>query len=153
MNWLYINAYLVAGIVFCLLLVGWWIHRSIEDLKNSFAQYASTGCEADLAGRDHDAQHQALLFLMTRKTDSVLAALARTIDAERQKLGMVVRKTSTGQSVDTSHAPAMQGSDNSLAPHEQILPMAGSGVSVATIARRLQLPEAEVATIVRLNAA
>jgi hypothetical protein len=153
MNWLYINAYMVVGVVSCLLLVGWWIHKSIGDLKNALAQAASTPGEAEPLGRDHDAQHQALLYLMTRKTDSVLAALAQTIETERQKLGMVVRKPSTDAVSDTSPAPAPTVSEDSPSPHERILPMAGSGVSVAAIARQLQLSEAEVATMVRLNAA
>jgi len=153
MNWLYINAYMVVGVVFCLLLVGWWIHRSIGDLKNALAQPASMPGDADILGRDHDAQHQALLYLMTQKTDSVLTALARAIEAERQKLGVVVRKSSTGAAIDTPSAPAPTGTEIGLSPHDRILPMAGSGASVAAIARRLQLSEAEVATVVRLNAA
>jgi hypothetical protein len=153
MNVLYINYYLIGGVIVCVLLVGWWILRSIAGLKNTYAQHGSLPDDADAAGRDHDPDHRALMLLMTQKTDSVLAALARTIEAERQKLGIVVRKPSTGETIEASQAPEVHGCENGPPPHDRILPMAGSGVGVAAIARQLRLPEAEVAAVVRLNAA
>ena len=36
--------------------------------------------------------------------------------------------------------------------YEQILPLASNGLAIARIARKLQLPEAEVSMVLRLNA-
>jgi hypothetical protein len=93
------------------------------------------------------------MFLMAQKTDSVLAALARTLEQERQKLGSVVRKPSMPEAIDALQAAAIPVSINRQATYDQILPMAHQGIAVATIARQLQLPEAEVSMVMQLNAA
>jgi hypothetical protein len=103
--------------------------------------------------RDHDIEHRALMFLMTQRTDSILAALADTIEQERQKLGGVVRKPSMTEAVDGLPSAAETVATHRSSPHDRILPMANDGVAVATIARQLQLPEAEVCMVMRLNAA
>ncbi|MBC2742072.1 MAG: DUF2802 domain-containing protein [Desulfosarcina sp.] len=47
----------------------------------------------------------------------------------------------------------MHVSDNRQLPYDQILPMARNGITVSKIASQLQLPEAEVSMVMRLNAA
>ncbi|WP_372683570.1 DUF2802 domain-containing protein, partial [Desulfosarcina sp.] len=103
--------------------------------------------------RDNDIEHRALMFLMAQKTDSVLAALARTLEQERQKLGGVVRKPSMTDAIDALQAEATPASAPHHSSYDQILPMAHEGIGVANIARQLQLPEAEVSLVMRLNAA
>ena len=103
------------------------------------------------ACQDHDIEHRALMFLMAQKTDSVLAALARTIQQERQKLGGVVRKPSMPEAVDAFQAAAMPVPTAGPSTYDQILPMARDGIAVASIARQLQLPEAEISMVMRLN--
>ena len=85
-------------------------------------------------------------------TALVLAALARTIEQKRQKLGVVVRNPSMTGAIDAFQAEANRVSDNGQSSCDQILPMARNGIAVPKIARQLQLPEAEVAMVLRLNA-
>lgn len=104
------------------------------------------------AQSDHDIQHRALMFLMTQKTDTILAALARTITQERQKLGTIVRNPSMTEAVNAYAAAAISGADDRQTPYDRILPMAQNGIAVERIARQLQLPEAEVSLVMRVNA-
>ncbi len=142
------------GCVFVIvMLIGFWI------VKRWFVRKSpETESELDRAGcnticRDQDVEHRALMFLMAQKTDSVLAALASTIEQERQKLGGVVRKPSMDGAVDKFQAAAIAVSTNHHPSYDQILPMAHEGIAVATIARQLQLSEGEVSMVMRLNAA
>ncbi|BBO73701.1 hypothetical protein DSCW_11180 [Desulfosarcina widdelii] len=100
-----------------------------------------------------DFEHRALMFLMAQKTDSVLAALAQAIDQERQKLGGVVRNPSMAEALDAIQAAAPSPAGDPKTNYERVIPMASSGMDEADIARQLQLPEAEVSLVMRLNAA
>jgi hypothetical protein len=102
--------------------------------------------------QDHDIDHQALICLMAQKNDSMLAALAKTIDQERQKLGTVVRKSSIPEAHSAFQTDAQAVSDDPQSSYEQILPMAHDGITASKIARRLDLPEAEVSMVMRLKA-
>lgn len=141
------------GVVIILLLIGAWSLRRIIG-----RQPAEDGCGSNHAAltspsKNHDLEHRALMFLMAQKTDSVLAALARTIDQERQKLGVVVRNPSIDKTIDAFQGGTMPIAEDRQSPYDQIVPMARCGSAVPAIARQLQLPEAEVGMVVRLNAA
>ena len=146
-------SYEIWGVCVIVLLIGFWI------IKRWFSRKSpQTASELDRATfnttcRDHDVEHRALMFLMAQKTDSILAALARTIMQERQKLGGVVRNPSNVEAVETFQPAAVPVSTSDQSSYDQILPMAHEGIAVATIARQLQLPEAEVCMVMRLNAA
>ena len=146
-------SYEIWGVVVILLLIGFWI------LKRGFARKSpdhGNGLNSALFNssiRDHDTEHRALMFLMAQKTDSVLAALARTLEQERQKLGGVVRKPSMTDAIDALQAEVNPASNHRPSSFDQILLMAHDGMAVANIARQLQLPEAEVSLVMRLNAA
>jgi hypothetical protein len=146
-------SYEIWGVAVIVLLIGFWILKGCVSRNNPETLSGLDRATVDTACRDHDIDHRALMFLMAQKTDSVLAALARTIKQERQKLGGVVRKPSIDEAVDAFQAASIPVSTNHQSSYDQILPMAHDGVAVATIARQLQLPEAEVCMVMRLNAA
>ena len=102
---------------------------------------------------DRDIEHRALMYLMAEKTDSLLSALAKTIEQERQKLGVVVRKPSIPEEIDAHHERAAVPSEGSQPAYDQVLPLASAGTPIETIARQLNLSEAEVSLVVRLDAA
>lgn len=147
------TSYETWGVAVFALLIGIWIikrcfaRKSLESGGNLNGAIVNTSC------RDHDVEHRALMFLMTQKTDSMLAALARTIEQERQKLGGFVRKPSMNKAIDALQASAEPAATHLLFAYDQILPMANDGMAITTIARQLQLPEAEVSMVMRLNAA
>lgn len=147
------NSYEIWGVAIVALLIGSWIIRGIIRRKNTEGDCRSNPAKFNASRRNHDTEHRALMFLMTQKTDSVLAALARTIEDERQKLGVDVRNPSMTAAVDAFQPEAIPVSDHRQSPYDQILPMANNGIAVATIARQLQLPEAQVSMVMRLNAA
>ncbi len=130
------------------LMCGWCIFRNRPE-----REYRLNRLKNKPSHQDHDIEHQALMYLMTQDTDSVVATLARTIEKERQKLGLAVRNPSIKEAVDAFQTESMPISDDGQSPYEGILPMARDGIAVATIARKLQLPEAEVAMVKRLNVA
>jgi hypothetical protein len=146
-------SYEVWGLVLVVLLIGVWVVKRLGFKRKVERTNGLTQAIANPPDPDHDIQHQALMFLMTQKTDSMLAALAGTIEQERQKLGAVVRKPSMTEALDAFQAQAVVGSDAGPALHSRIMPMARSGKTVATIARRLDLPEAEVSLVMQMNAA
>lgn len=146
-------SYEVGGFVLVVLLMGvWivkrWIAKKKYDQEDGLIPAASNPYEPE-----HDIQHRALMFLMAQKTDSMLAALAGTIEQERQKLGAVVRNPSMNEALDAFQAEAVVGQDDGQKPHARIMPMVQNGINVSTIARRLELPEAEVSLVMRMNAA
>ena len=146
-------SYEIWGVVVTAMLIGVWIvKRRIARNKPDAANRPDRGL-LDATCPDHDIEHRALMFLMAQKTDSVLAALAHTIDQERQKLVGVVRKPSMTEAIDALPPTAVPDATNRSSPYDRILPMANDGVAVATIARQLQLPEAEVGMVMRMNAA
>ncbi|MGD9309449.1 MAG: hypothetical protein PVG51_09940 [Desulfosarcina sp.] len=135
-----------------LLLAVWTIKRIIRRMRNADGRQSTHRPHIRDAGC-HDIEHRALVFLMTQKTDALLAALARTIELERQKLGGIVRNPSIAGVVNTPQADVMPEPMNHPSPYDQILPMARNGAGAADIARQLDLPEAEVSMVMRLKAA
>ncbi len=139
--------------IIVVLLAGLWTIRGLIGRKNAKRGCGSNRATFNSPPGGHDIEHRALMFLMTQKTDALLAALARTIEQERQKLGILVRNPSVTGTVDTSPTEARPGMDDRQSSYARILPMAHNGIAVATIARQLQLPEAEVSLVMRLNTA
>ena len=146
-------SYEIWGVAVTALLIGLWIIKRCIARKSPEPGNAIDSELFNSSCRDRDIEHRALMFLMAQKTDSVLAALARTLEQERQKLGSVVRKPSMPEAIDALQAAATPVSIHRQATYDQILPMAHQGITVATIARQLQLPEAEVSMVMQLNAA
>lgn len=146
-------SYEIWGVVVTVLLIGFWIIKWCV-FRKRYSDTNRLDCTTlNSSSRDHDIEHRALMFLMTQKTDSVLAALADTIKQERQKLVGVVRKPSMDDAMDAFPAAAATVSTSHQSSYDRILPMARDGVAVAMIARQLQLPETEVCMVMRLNAA
>jgi hypothetical protein len=145
-------SYEIWGVTVVALLIGGWTLRSFFFRKRIDPVSLTDDSMTNHRPQDHDIQHRALVYLMTQKTDSVLAALARTIEQERQKLGVAVRNPSITEAVDAFEKAAIPGPDHRQPPYDQVLPMVHSGIAVAKIACQLQLPEAEVALVMRLNA-
>ena len=136
------------------LLLGVFVKRSINHWKQIFHMKSQPAADAPIhADAMQDSEHRALMFLMNQKTDSMLAALAKTIEQERQKLGVVVRKPSIPIEIDTHHEKAAIPSEGSQRAYDQVLPLASAGTPIETIARQLDLSEAEVSLVVRLDAA
>jgi hypothetical protein len=141
------------GVAVILLLIGFWILKRGVARKSPKRGNGLNSALFNSSSRNHDIEHRALMFLMAQKTDSVLAALASTLDQERQKLGGVVRKPSMTDAIDALQAEVNPAPTQRHSSYDQILPMAHDGIAVANIARQLELPEAEVSLVMRLNAA
>ena len=146
-------SYEIWGVVVILLLIGFWILKRVVARKSPEQGDGVNSALFNSSSREGDIEHRALMFLMAQKTDSVLAALARTLEQERQKLGGVVRKPSMTDAIDALQAEVNPASTHRHSPYDQILPMAHDGIGPTNIARQLQLPEAEVSLVMRLNAA
>ncbi len=146
-------SYEIWGVVVTVLLIGFWIIKRGIARKSTESAIGLDGAILDSSCRDHDVEHRALMFLMAQKTDSVLVALARTIEQERQKLGAVVRKPSMTVAIDDLQAASIPVANSRPSSYDQILPMVDDGMAVTTISRQLRLPEAEVSMVMRLNAA
>jgi len=146
-------SYEIWGVAVTVLLIGLWILKRTIARKRSESGNTIDSQRFHSSCRDGDIEHRALMFLMAQKTDSVLAALARTLEQERQKLGNIVRNPSMPEAIDALQAATMPVSTNGRSTYDQIMPMAHEGIAVATIARQLQLPEAEVSMVMQLNTA
>ncbi|BBO79814.1 hypothetical protein DSCO28_03800 [Desulfosarcina ovata subsp. sediminis] len=205
-------SYEICGVILAVLLAGGGIAVVVVRRKLAFAGRLTSCVDEKKISAQHELEHRALVFLMTQKTDSVLAAISQTIEAERQKLGAFVMDPSINEAVETlehqqtslqvelaatqvretpaqlqtAHVPAATSkpsepaqaspldrgkpsdiqtngnpdrhatvpeADPPVSIYNQILPMAQAGMDVTTIADELQLPEAEVAMTIRLNAA
>jgi hypothetical protein len=136
------------------LLLGLFMIRRVNHLKQVFQVHP--GCTPDgryPADTLQDMEHRALMFVMDQKTDSFLAALAQTIERERQKLGVVVRKPSMTNAMDADQAPLVKLSERLQSAYGQVLPLAKNGTPIEAIARQLDLSEAEVTLVMRLEAA
>jgi hypothetical protein len=107
--------------------------------------------DQDLLSKEHELQHRALVYLMTQKTDSVLAALSKTIENERRKLG--VEKLQPLGDVPIHQQYVQTEFDDNTQGHDvdQILSMANNGETISKIARQLVLPENEISMVLRLN--
>jgi hypothetical protein len=136
------------------LMTGVFVVRGVNHAKQIFKVYqefSPDGPQPTIVQRD--IENRALMFLMSQKTDSMLAALSKTIEQERQKLGVVVRNPSMTEGIDACEEPMPDISDRPPTDYEQILQMAQNGMNTSTIAGRLRLSEAEVSLVMRLNAA
>lgn len=146
-------SYEVWGVAIAALLIGFWTIKRYVSRKKTQCAFASNPEKSQSLHLEHDVQHQALVFLMTQKTDSMLVALAKTIEEERQKLGVVVRNPSINLSLDALPPETIPVSSPHPSTHDRILPMVRKGMAVSAIARQLDLPEAEISLVMRLNAA
>jgi hypothetical protein len=109
---------------------------------------------ADPSPREVTADQRNLAEQLTRQTDSILAALARTIELERQRIGM----PGVGHPKDGDHqdrcGDAMALSfppDHPQPIFGRIRPLLEKGCGVQRIARELHLPEAEVDMAINLH--
>jgi len=100
-----------------------------------------------------DIEHRALMYLMAEKTDSLLGALAKTIEQERQKLVGVVRNPSMAQALDRLPSVPAEDQNGRTTKFDAVGPMAKQGMDATAIARQLRMPEAEVALAMRLKVA
>lgn len=141
--------YEIWGLVWVALLIGTLCFKALLGRRRNRRRHDRHPGNQEATVYNGDIEHRALMFLMAQKTDAVLAALAQAIDQERQKLGGVVRNPSMTEALD-----AMQAATGNPEPnYERVIPMTRSGMDATDIARQLQLPEAEVAMVMRLNAA
>ena len=146
-------SYEFGGLAVVILLIGMWIVRRRIRRKRATADTNQAVLGQVAKHRQHDIEHRALMFLMNQRTDAVLAALSRTIEQERQKLGGIVRNPSMAVAIDAFQAEAMSPNATPRPAHDQIQPLVRSGMAVDAIARQLRLPEDEVSMVMRLNAA
>lgn len=146
-------SYEILGVCVVALLVGCWAIKKGVSRKSPKRGDGVNGAAINSPCTDHDIEHRALMFLMAQRTDSILGALARTIEQERQKLGTVVRKPSMDEALGAYEANQVNVPENGQSLYDRVLSMARSGITASKISRQLQLPEAEVSMIMRLDAA
>ena len=142
----------VWGIVLVVLLVAFLFVKRFIRRRSAVGNALLNGLSADRELNLHELEHRALMFLVNQKMDAVLAAMGHTIDEERQKLGAAVMNPSSEDDAPMP-AAATPERENATPPYARAVAMHREGLSVAVIARQLQLPEAEVALVTRLNAA
>jgi len=145
--------YEIWGLGLVALLIGIWTVKAVLNRKSTRRTNGSRHGAAGTTRADQDIEHRALMYLMAQKTDSLLGALAQTIEQERQKLGGVVRNPSMETALDAMEAVSAPATNNGRSKDAAILPMAQRGMDAAAIARQLRLPEAEVDLIMRRKAA
>jgi hypothetical protein len=147
------SSYEIWGFVLVALLIGMLIFKALLGRRRNRRGHELLPGKNGTSMHGGDIEHRALMFLMAQKTDSVLAALAQAIDQERQKLGGVVRNPSMSEALDAMQAATSSPAGNPEPNYERVIPMARNGMDATDIARQLQLPEAEVSMVMRLNAA
>ena len=90
---------------------------------------------AEQSSMNHqDIEHRALMYLMAEKTDSLLGALAKTIEQERQKLGGVVRNPSMADSLDRLKTAAAATENGRASNYDAVGTMVQQGMDAAAIA-------------------
>lgn len=141
------------GLVWVALLIGTLLIKALLGRRRNRRGHDWHSGNKEALACGGDIEHRALMFLMAQKTDDVLAALGQTIEQERQKLGGVVRNPSMTEALDAMKAAALSPTGNPEPNYERVIPMARSGMEATDIAWQLQLPEAEVCMVMRLNAA
>ena len=141
------GAGIMVGTLLMVLLV-----KKMGKILNTYLKRRDVHTET-FGGSIGDIEHRALMFVVDQKLDSVLGSLARTIDKERQNLGVVVRKPSASKEMKPEPAAPVKLSDRLQTAYEQVLPLAEDGTSIESIARLLDLSEAEVSLVMRLDAA
>ena len=128
------------GIIIFAIMIGAWTIKILIRRKRSGKSDTLSGAIVNGPENDHDVEHRVLMFLMNQKTEAMLAALARTIEQERQKLGSIVINPSMADPIDALQEDSTVTPDNHGSNYDQVLPMA-------------HLPEAEVSMVKRLKAA
>lgn len=141
------------GVTIFAIMIGAWAIKILIRRKRSGKRDTLSGAIVNGPENDHDVEHRALMFLMNQKTEAMLAALARTIEQERQKLGGIVINPSMADPIDALQEDSTAAPDDHDPNYDQVLPMARQGMDVAAISRQLHLPEAEVSMVKRLKAA
>lgn len=106
---------------------------------------------AKVLSEQHQLEHRALIYLMTQKTDSVLAALSRTIEQERFKLGVIDSNLFEKETLDAVDPCLADDFNRQSTIYDQIMPLAHEGVDPSRIAQTLALPESEVSMVLRLQ--
>lgn len=101
--------------------------------------------------KEHQLEHRALIYLMTQKTDSVLAALTRTIEQERKKLGVVDFNSSSTKSFDLTNPRLDNDVGKRSSVYDQIMPLVRQGFDSSKISHQLALPENEISMVMRLH--
>jgi len=121
--------YELMGTILIILLAGGWIVSAIHRRRYS---RSFDWRETQFPGiRDmHDVEHRALVYVMVQRTDSILAALARTIEEERQKLGAIVRNPSMDGALVARQADTLVMRPGSAAISEKAPQPASSGATV-----------------------
>jgi hypothetical protein len=146
-------SYEIWGFVLVALFIGMLVFKVLLGRRRNRRGHELLPGKNETSMHGGDIEHRALMFLMAQKTDSVLAALAQAIDQERQKLGGVVRNPSMAEALDAMQAATPSPAGSPEPNYERVIPMARSGMDATDIALQLQLPEAEVFMVMRLNAA
>ena len=135
------------------LLIGLLILKTAIRRKKAANAMATIRDSGPYASAHADIEHRALMYLMAEKTDSLLGALAQTIEQERQKLGGVVRNPSMAITLDQMQTAATPAKDSRTVADDAVGPLAQKGIDAAAIAHQLRMQEEEVALILQLNAA
>jgi hypothetical protein len=130
---------------------GGWTEKSSIGAEDSFHLVVSNPSHMNGKTKEHDLEHRALVYLMTQKTDSVLAALAKTIEEERVKLGVAKRVPAGNDSNCTHTWRGSLGEEDPRSLNDRVLSLAQEGATISKIARHLVLPENEVSMVLRLN--
>ena len=147
----------------CTLLLVLFAMKIVKRLKTVLSVHDEKGpFENRLAESIEGAEHRALMFVMDQKLDSVLSAMLHTIEKERQKLGAANKKASIEDEkpsmemdadVESARIASINLSERLQNAYKQVLPLAKSGTSLKAIAKQLELSEAEVSLVMRLDAA
>lgn len=138
----------------CTLLLVISVMKLVKRLKFVLAEHDEKDpFENRLAGSIEGAEHRALMFVMDQKLDSVLSAIAQTIEKERQKLGVVNETPSIDLEADEDLVAPVKLSNRLQSAYQQVGPLAKNGTSLKAIAKQLELSEAEVSLVMRLDAA
>ena len=135
-------SYEMAGTILIIFLAIGWIVSVLQRRKQKYPIGLKE--RAIAAGHGHEIEHRALMFLMAQKTDAILAALAKTIELERQKLGDVVSNPSMDDALVAYQAQSMAGESRFLKSGQGIttpsrpVPPVNAGTSEFSLQNRNQ---------------
>ncbi|PIE67124.1 MAG: hypothetical protein CSA23_05600 [Deltaproteobacteria bacterium] len=146
-------SYQIFGIVFLILLGAIWWGKRIAYRRRPMPDDSRQANAADGCSAGETIEHRVLMYLMTQQTESILAALARTIEQERQKLGVIVRNPSVAAAARAFQGHSTYGEADYPVPESRIVAMAHKGENVSSIARQLEIGEEEVTMVMRLKGA
>jgi hypothetical protein len=144
-------SYQLFGVVFLIALVGCWGGHRLRKRRRIVPNGDHPADTKNSLPSGDDIEHRVLMYLMAQKTESILAALANTIDQERQKLGGIVRNPSVDAAGSGLRIGPTQVAAKSPSGDMEIFTLARQGRDVSGIARRLELCEDEVRMVMRLK--